>query len=78
VLSPWFPRQGNSVRMTLDVTQINAATIEVRVFTKNSEDAGDGADADAGTSIKAECAADRIGSYGTEAEPTQGTAPMEA
>jgi len=37
--SPWFPRQGDNLRVT--------------VFTKNNEDTGDGSDADAGTSIVA-------------------------
>jgi hypothetical protein len=48
VYSPWFPRQADHLRASLEVVQINGATIKVEVFTKNSEDGGDGADADSG------------------------------
>jgi hypothetical protein len=48
VYSPWFPRQADHLRASLEVVQINGATIKVEVFTKNSEDSGDGADADSG------------------------------
>lgn len=70
VFSPWFPRQGDSVRMTLEVVQINAATLEAEVFTKNTEDAGDGTDADTATSIVASA----VGR--TTTEWTSGTASL--
>jgi hypothetical protein len=44
--SPWFPRQADHVGVTLEVLQINGATIGVMLFTKNSEDRGDGKNAD--------------------------------
>lgn len=44
--SPWFPRQADHLRATLEVVQINGATIEIMVFTKNTEDGGDGTNAD--------------------------------
>ena len=46
VFSPWMPRRGDHMRATLEVAQIFGATIKVDVFTKNSEDTGDGTDAD--------------------------------
>jgi hypothetical protein len=46
VYSPWFPRQADSIRVTLEVVQINGATIVVELFTKKSEDSGDGTIAD--------------------------------
>lgn len=50
VLGPWFPRQADWVRLTLDVVAIAAATIKVELFTKSMEDPGDGSNADsAGT-----------------------------
>ncbi len=42
VFSPWFPRQGDNARMTLEVVAISGATIKVEVFTKSSETDGDG------------------------------------
>jgi len=42
VYSPWFPRQGDNARFTLEVVAVSSATLKVEVFTKNSEDAGDG------------------------------------
>lgn len=53
IYSPWFPRQGDSLRATLEVVAIagTGTSINVEVFTKNSEDAGDGTDAAAGTDI---------------------------
>lgn len=52
VYSPWFPRQGDYLLATVEVVQLTSAvTLETKVFTKNSEDTGDGTDVDAGTSI---------------------------
>ncbi len=46
IYSPWFPRQGDSVRLTLEVAAISGATIRVDLVTKNTEDPGDGLLAD--------------------------------
>lgn len=46
VYSPWFPKSADHLRASLEVTQIFGATIKVELFTKNSEDAGDGTNAD--------------------------------
>ncbi len=43
VFSPWFPRQGDNAICTLEVVRISGASIQVELFTKNSEDTGDGA-----------------------------------
>ena len=52
VFSPWFPRGGDNVTATLEVVEISSATLKVELFTKNSEDAGNGSNADsAGTPI---------------------------
>jgi hypothetical protein len=51
IVSPWFPRRGDNVRCTIDVAAISGATIEVHVFTKNTEDMGDGTDANAGITL---------------------------
>ena len=51
IYSPWFPRRGDNVRCTIDVSAISGATIQVNLFTKNTTDAGDGSDADAVTYI---------------------------
>ncbi len=52
VFSPWMLRGGDNLRATLEVVKRgSSATITVRVFTKNSEDAGDGADADSATTL---------------------------
>ena len=53
VYSPWFPRGGCSITATLEVIEIDGSdiTINVEIFTKASEAAGAGTDAEAGTDI---------------------------
>lgn len=56
VFSPWFAREGDHARFTVDVVSMGQAgggspEITVRAWTKNTEDTGDGADADATVSI---------------------------
>ena len=53
VYSPWFPRGGDNLRATLEVVDIQGtgATLTVSVFTKNSEDTSNGADADSSVSF---------------------------
>jgi hypothetical protein len=54
VFSPWFPRQGDNATFTIETVEQNGnPTLSVSAFTKNSEDAGDGSDADGGTSLTA-------------------------
>lgn len=51
IYTPWVPRGGDNFIATLDVIDIDNATITIRTFTKNSEETGDGTDADASTTI---------------------------
>lgn len=58
VFSPWFPRGGDNARFPLDLVEFDATgaasmELSVRAFTKNTEDSGDGADADTSTKITA-------------------------
>lgn len=46
VYSPWFPRGGDNITATVDVIEVEGATITIRVFTKAAEDNGPGVDAD--------------------------------
>jgi hypothetical protein len=46
IYSPWFPRQSDSARFTLEVVAVSGATMGVEVFTKRSDDGGDGVNAD--------------------------------
>lgn len=69
--SPWFPRQGDNLRVTVDVVQRVSSQLTVRVFTKNREDTGDGTDADVGTSIVASATGR------STAEWTSGTAGLK-
>lgn len=57
--------------ITPEVVAINGATLTIDLFTKNTEDAGDGTNADAGTSIS-------VGGTGRiTVEWTSGTAILE-
>ena len=47
--SPWFPRQGDNVLCTL--IPITGGKLVVQLFTKNTQDAGDGTDADSSSKI---------------------------
>ena len=46
IYSPWFPRGGDNMQASLQSVARSSGTLTVRVFTKKSEDAGDGTDAD--------------------------------
>jgi len=71
VYSPWFPGGGDSLRATAELVQVNGATLKVEVFTKNTEDTGDGTNADAATNIT-------LAATGrTTAEWTSGTATLK-
>jgi hypothetical protein len=39
---PWMRRQGDYLRYTFELIQNNVATLNVTVWTKNTEDVGDG------------------------------------
>lgn len=69
--SPWFPRQADNLRVTVDVVGRVSSQLTVRVFTKNNEDTGDGTDADVGTSIVASATGR------ASAEWTSGTAGLK-
>lgn len=43
VYSPWFSRQADNAIFSVDLMLTNTATLEVLLYTKNSEDPGDGA-----------------------------------
>ena len=51
IFSPWFPRGGDNVSVTLEVVDVDSATIEVELFTKNSEQSGDGVDTDSTNTV---------------------------
>lgn len=42
ILSPWFPRQGDNLTVSVERIQNGGAGLKVSVLTKNSEDPGDG------------------------------------
>jgi hypothetical protein len=52
VYSPWFPRRGDNVLVTLDLIAISGGQLVVQLFTKNTENSGDGNDADVGGTTK--------------------------
>lgn len=48
VYSPWTPKKADHLRATLEVVHIiPGCVIEVEIWTKNTEDGGDGTNADA-------------------------------
>lgn len=52
-MSPWYPREGNVLPITLEVVQISGANLKVDLFKKPSEDVGDRSDANKGRGPKA-------------------------
>lgn len=48
IYGPWMPKGGDHVRITAECLQVDGATLKVELFTKNSEDSGDGTNADSG------------------------------
>lgn len=51
VFSPWFPRQADLLRVTAECVAVLGATITIELYTKKSEDTGDGDPVDDGVSI---------------------------
>jgi hypothetical protein len=68
VFSPWLRRQGDSIRCALDVVAATTnGTLTVDLFTKNSEDTGDGNNSDSGGSpMKITSTAGTAGRYAAE------------
>jgi len=58
VFSPWFPRQGDDFKPTVEVIDIKrtAGDFKVHVFTKSSETTGNGTNADATLSLSLQAA----------------------
>lgn len=42
VFSPWMPRGGDNMIVTVDLIASNSSNVTVEVYQKNSEDTGDG------------------------------------
>jgi len=51
VYSPWMPRQGDYIRATLEAVKLTEAGLEVRLFTKSSDDTGAGTEVHSSTKI---------------------------
>lgn len=67
VFSPWFPRHGDSVRCALDLEAATTnGTLTVDLFTKNTEDTGDGSNSDSSGSAKITSTAGTPGRYAAE------------
>lgn len=45
VFSPWFPRQSDHAVFTIETVNRNGGGVNVEIFTKNSETAGNGSNA---------------------------------
>ena len=54
VYSPWMARGGDALRATLEVVAVSGATIKIELWTKNSDEAGDGDDADSANGVNIE------------------------
>ncbi len=53
VFSPWFPRGGDFVKLTVEGIQVTgASTLEISLYHKDSADPGSGADVDSGGTKK--------------------------
>ena len=54
VYSPWMPRGGDAMLVTLDVIEVGGTSpqIEVRVWTKKSEDSGNGVNSETTTTTQ--------------------------
>ncbi len=66
VLGPWMRRRGDYVRATADVTNKKGdVNLVVRMFTKNSENRGDGIDVDSTRTITTEITGRKLQEWGT-------------
>ena len=52
IYGPWMERQADNISMTAEAVEISSATFKVELWTKNSEDTGDGSNANATKSIE--------------------------
>lgn len=51
VFSPWFPRRADMLRVTAECIAVNGTTLTIELYTKNSEDPGEGDPVDENVSI---------------------------
>lgn len=51
VYSPWFPRQADMLRVVAECVALNGAALTITLYTKNSDETGDGANVDTAVSI---------------------------
>ncbi len=51
VFSPWFPRQADMLRVTAECVAVSGGAVEIQLYTKNTEDPGNGDPVDTGTVI---------------------------
>ncbi|MBK8977638.1 MAG: hypothetical protein IPM29_17145 [Planctomycetes bacterium] len=51
LFSPWFARQGDYVRISGELVANSGSTIQIELFTKNSETVGDGQTVDSETTL---------------------------
>ena len=42
VFSPWFPRQADMLRGTAECVAVSGGAVQIQLYTKNEEDAGNG------------------------------------
>ena len=51
VYSPWFPRGGDRAIFTGEVVELNGAVLEVKAYTKKSNEEGNGSDVTSATTV---------------------------
>lgn len=49
--SPWFPRQADRLRVTAECVAVLGATVQIKLYTKNVAEPGDGNPVDEGVKI---------------------------
>lgn len=58
LFGPWMSRGGDYLQATLNIVAVNGASgspkLTVKIYTKNSEDPGDGSDSSSSTTVKIE------------------------
>ena len=64
VWSPWMKRGGNNIRVTVDLIANTTGTeVQIELFDKKSEDAGDGNPVDASNVIKTSTVGQSVGAW---------------
>lgn len=51
VWSPWFPRQADMLRVTAECVAVDGVSLEIELYTKSTDEPGDGLPVDESTSI---------------------------